>query len=273
MKFAILSLALLAAAQGVAACETSLPLSGSVAVPVCDREGPDCRSATKVLYEYTQAQPDDPAIFSIALQSSPWRMYGPDLRILRVEDVATMIRPKLEPKHKRVALYGSWTGTAPAGTPSLASRLSRQLDGFPVEGKDGFLWMDPKGGMRTTRQAYTVRRGAGRYLVQTGDEVLVSLVDGWAAGLEVRFGPQDGDMMLMAGVGNDVFLLCPDGALADFEAAAAMDSAIAAYNAAQIRLERNHAGDREAALKLLERSEALGDAKAAGQLKVLRQSI
>jgi len=269
MKLTLLSFVLLAATQGVAACETSLPLSGTVAVPVCDREGPGCRSATPVLYEYTQAQPDDPAIFSIALQGSPLRMYDADMRILRVEDVADLIRPGLEPKHKRVELFGSWTGTAPAGTPSLASRLSTQLDGFPVTGKDGFLWMDSKGGMRTTRQAYTIRRGAGRYFVPTGEEVMVSLVNGWAAGLEDRFGPQDGEMMLMAGVGNDVFLLCPDGALADFEAAAEMGNAIAAYNAAQVRLERNHAGDREAALKLLERAKALGDAKAAAELHVL----
>lgn len=272
MKVAILSLALLAAAQGVAACESPVPLSGTITVPVCDREGPGCRSATPVLYEYTKAQPDDPATLSIALQSSPWRMYDADMRILRVEEVAAMVRPALEPKHKRVDIYGSWSGAAPAGTPSLASRLSKQLQGFPVTGMDGFLWMDSKGGMRTTRQAYTLRRGAGRYFVPTGEEVMVSLVAGWAAGLEDRLGPEDGEMMLLAGVGRDVFLLCPEGALTDFEAAAAMGNAIAAYNAAQFRLERNRAGDREAALKLLERAKDLGDAKAAAQRQVLTRT-
>lgn len=270
MKVAILSLALLAAAQGVAACESSLPLSGSVAVPVCDWEGPDCRAAGRVVYEYTQAGPDDPATLSIALQSSPWRMYDADMRILRVEEVAKLIVPALEPKHKRVELHGSWTSVAPAGTPSLASRLSKQLQGFPVTGMDGFLWRDSKGGMRTTRQAFSMRRGAGQYFVPTGEDVMVSLVAGWAAGLEDRFGPDDGEMMLLAGVGQDVFLLCPDGALADFEAAAAMGNAVAAYNAAQVRLERNRAGDREAALKLLERAKALGDAKAAAQWQALK---
>ncbi|WP_155844824.1 hypothetical protein [Arenimonas oryziterrae] len=247
-------------------------MSGSANVPVCEREGPGCRSATEVLYEYTQAQPDDPLTFGIALQSSPWRMYGADLRILTVAELAGMLRPQLEPKHKRVELHGSWTGVAPSTTtPSLATQLSRQLKGFPVTGMDGFLWMDSKGGMRTTRQAFTVRRGAGRYFVPTGKEVLVPLTVGWAAGLEDRFGPEDAEMMLLAGVGNDVFLLCPDGALADFEAGAKMGSAIAAYNAAQVRLSRNQAGDRAAALALLERAKALGDAKAAAQLQGLRR--
>lgn len=272
MKPTVFALILLTATHAAAACETSLPLSGAITVPVCSEEGPDCRSASKVLYEYAQAQPDDPATFGISLQSSPWRLYDREFRILKVEEVAGMIRPRLEAKHTRVELHGSWTGTAPsAGADSLATRLSKRLDGIPVTGMDGFMWMDSKGGMRTTRQAFTMRKGAGPYRVPAGEEVLVPLAVGWAAGLESQLGPQDGEMMLMAGVGNDVFLLCPDGALADFEAAAAMGNAIAAYNAAQVRLERNQDGDRDAAMKLLLRATDLGDAKAAGQLQALSE--
>jgi hypothetical protein len=261
---------LIAAAHGVAACEPPQPLSGTLTVPVCHTDGPDCRPAAKALYEYTKAQRDDPDTFSIALHSSPWRLYGPDMRIITVEELAGILRPQLEEKHKRVELFGSWTGTELSSkTPSLATRLSRALGGFPVTGKDGFLWMDNKGGMRTTKQAFTVRSGTGPYRVPTGEEVFVPLVVGWAVGLEDRFAPEEDELMLLAGVGHDVFLLCPDGALADFEAGAKMGNAIAAYNAAIVRLERGHDGDRDAALRLLQRAVELGDAKAAERLESL----
>lgn len=273
MKRIALSLSIFVAAHSVAACESPHPLSGTVTVPVCLTDGPDCLPAAKALYQYTEAQPDDPNTFSIALQSSPWRLYGPDMRIITVDDLAAILRPQLEAKHKRVELFGSWTGAAlSSGAPSLATRLSRALDGFPVSGKDGFLWMDSKGGMRTTKQAFTIRNGTGFYRVPAGEEVFVPLVVGWAVGLEERFAPDESELMLLAGVGHDVFLLCPDGALADFEAAAEMGNAIAAYNAAIVRLERGHDGDRAAALKLLERSVALGDSQAAVRLQALKEA-
>jgi len=272
MKRTVLLMFLIVSAHDVSSCESPQPLSGTVTVPVCLTDGPDCRPAGKVLYEYTEAQPDDPASFSIALQTSPWRMYGPDNRIITVAEVADILRPQLEPKHKHVELFGSWTGGSySAEMPSLASKLSKALDGFPVTGKDGFLWMDKKGGMRTTKQAFTLREGGGPYSVPTGEEVFIPLVVGWAAGLEDRIGKDDHEMMLLAGVGSDVFLLCPDGALATFERAGKMGSAIGAYNASLIRLERNHKGDRDAALKLLERAMQLGDGKASLLLKAMRQ--
>jgi hypothetical protein len=46
-----------------------------------------------------------------------------------------------------------------------------------------------------------------------------------------------------------------------------MGNAIAAYNAALVRLERDYAGDREAAQRLLQRAVELGDAKAAERLQ------
>jgi hypothetical protein len=273
MKNTALLMFLIIASHEAVACQSPQPLSGTVKVPVCLTDVPDCRPAGRVLHEYTEAQPDDPASFSIALQSSPWRLYGPDYRIVTVEEVAAIIRSQLEPKHKRVDLFGSWTGgTSSAKNPTLASRLSQALDGFPVNGKDGFLWMDKKGGMRTTKQAFTMREGGGPYSVPTGAEVFVPLAVGWAAGIEDRLGPDDHELMLLAGVGNDVFLLCPDGALTDFEAAAKMGNAIAAYNAALVRLERNQKGDRDAALKLLERAAQLGDDKASTRLEAMRKT-
>jgi len=264
---------LIVLAPTVGACEASLHLSGVIKVSNCFHGEPGCVSAGQQLYKYTDASPDDPSSFSIALQSSPWRLYDADMRILSVEEVAKMVRSHPDPKIKRVELIGSWTGVAPsAGVPSLATRLSKALDGFAVKGEDGFLWMDKHGATRTTHQAFTVRSGSGPYGVHEGDEVMVSLVDGWVAGMEDRIPATDGEVMLLAGVGQDVFMLCPEHALADFEVAAQRGNAVAAYNAAFIRLERNEAGDRAAAEQLLTRAAALGDAKSTERLAGLRHA-
>ena len=66
-----------------------------------------------------------------------------------------------------------------------------------------------------------------------------------------------------------MFFLCPDKALAGFERAAANGSAIAAYNAALMRLDRGADGDRAAARKLLERGAALGDARSRARLEAM----
>ncbi len=73
MKNIALLMFLIFAAHEVAACESPQPLSGIVKVPVCLAGGPDCRPASEVLHEYTEAQPDDPASFSIALQRAVGR--------------------------------------------------------------------------------------------------------------------------------------------------------------------------------------------------------
>lgn len=73
--------------------------------------------------------------------------------------------------------------------------------------------------------------------------------------------------VVRAGVGKDAFMLCPDGALAAFERAAGMGSAIGAYNAGVMHAE---AGDRDAAIKWLEKAAALGDAKAVERLAAMR---
>lgn len=251
------------------ACDTSqLGLSGTVSVDTCPSESAECLYAGDALYRYVSAEKDDPATFSIALQASPWRLYDGDMRIIPVDELAAIVRPKLDDGTKRVLIRGSWTGVSPStGVPSLARQLSAKLDGFPVDGEDGFLWISPDGSGRTTRQAFTTRVGGGSYFVPKGHEVFVPLVAGWPANIEARIPDDDANLLMHAAAGWDVLMLCPDKALAGFERAASKGSAIAAYNAALMRLERNAEGDRDAALALLERGVALGDAKSKQRLQ------
>ena len=272
MKPALLVLFLLS--PTVLACDTShLPLSGAIAVATCSpkQDSTDCVYSGQALYEYMEAVPDNDALYSIGLQASPWRMYDGEMRTLTVEDVAAAVRPQLDGKVGRVELIGSWTGESPErGVPSLADRVSKALDGFPVSGEDGFLWLAKDGTRRTTRQAFTMREGAGSYYLPKGAEVLVPLVAGWPAYVQDQIPADNADLLMHAAAGWDVFFLCPDKALAGFENAAAKGSAIAAYNAALMRLERGADGDRTAALALLERGVALGDAKSRARLDVER---
>jgi len=256
------------------ACDTAqLELSGTANVVTCSptQDPANCVNAAEALYGYTQTAPDSDELFTIALQASPWRMYDADMRILTVDDLAGAVRPRLG-KSKRVELHASWTGVSPQpGMPSLADRVSKALAGFPVKGEDGFLWMAKDGTRRTTRQAFTVREGAGSYFVPEGAEVFVPLVAGWPAFLE-EIPEDDTELLTRAAAGWDVFFLCPDKALAGFEHAARKGSAVAAYNAALMRLERGGKGDRAFAIALLERGAALGDARSRARLASERES-
>jgi hypothetical protein len=259
--------------HGALACDTShLALSGTVTVATCSSQpySPDCVYSGKALYEYMEAVPDTDSILTIGLQASPWRMYDAQMRILTVEDVADTVRPQLG-ELERVELIASWTGVSPKpAVASLAERLSKALGGFPVRGEDGFLWLAQDGTRRTTRQALTLREGAGSYSLPKGGEVLVPLVAGWPAFVEEKIPEADAELLMRAAAGWDVFFLCPDKALAGFEYAAKKGSAIAAYNAALMRLERNADGDRTLALSLLEQGVALGDAKSRVRLDAER---
>lgn len=253
------------------ACDTShLSLSGAANVETCSPEsGSDCVYAGKAVYEYLEKVPDSDSVFTIGLQSSPWRLYDGEMRILAVDELADAIRSKLDGKLERIELIGSWTGVSPApGQSSLADRISKALDGFPVKGEDGFLWLAQDGTRRTTRQSFTSREGAGSYFLPKDSEVFVPLVAGWPAYVQDKIPEGDADLLMRAAAGWDVFFLCPDKALAGFEHAAEKGSAIAAYNAALMRLERDADGDRAAALALLERGAALGDAKSGARLGV-----
>ena len=270
MKSFLLALCLFS--PGALACDNShLALAGAASVDTCSAKSANCIYAAEALYEYMKAVPDSDSLLTIALHSSPWRMYDDEMRILTVEDLVQMVRPKLGGKLQRIELIASWTGVSPApGVPSLAERVSKALDGFPVRGENGFLWLAKNGSRRTTRQAFTVREGAGSYFLPKGSEVLVSLGTGWPAYVEDQIPADDADLLMRAAAGWDVFFLCPDKALAGFERAAKQGSAIAAYNAALMRLERNANGDRTAAIALLERGVALDDAKSRTRLDVER---
>jgi hypothetical protein len=271
MKRALLALCLLSPATW--ACDHHLPLSGAVSVTTCtpQEDSAGCVFSGSVLHDYLEAIPDSDTNFTIAMHASPWRMYDGQWRILTPQELATAVRAKRDAKVKQVELLASWTGVSPQpGVPSLAERVSKALDGFPVKGEDGFLWLSKDGARHTTRQAYTMRRGAGSYFLPEGADLFVSMAGGWPAYVEDEIADTDLALLTQAAAGWDIMFLCPDKALAGFEHAAAKGSAIAAYNAALMRLERGGDGDRAAALSLLERGAALKDAKSQERLALER---
>ena len=77
-------------------------------------------------------------------------------------------------------------------------------------------------------------------------------------------------LLIRAAAGWYVFFLCPNKALAWFEHSAAQGRAVAAYNAAIMRLERGADRGRAAAHALLERGVALGDTKSRARLDAER---
>lgn len=250
------------------ACGPAKALAGSLPIPTCDpgTDAEHCVTGQQAVYDALEAL-EIPGEFTIGLQTSPWRMYAADDRIVTVEEMADVVRKQRPDTDHRVRLVGSWTGALPEGEgATLAQRLSTALDGFPVDGSDGFLWLSPAGKMRTTHQAFSIWK-TGWYHVARGDDVMVALVPGALAQFEDRFA-EDGEAagVVRAGVGNDVFMLCPQGALAAFERAAELGSAIGAYNAGVMHAE---AGDHATAIKWLRQAVALGDAKAAARLGAL----
>lgn len=273
MKRALVALCLLSPAALACESDHQLVLSGTATVETCSPQiSKDCVFAGNVLHPYFVAAPDDPSVMRIGLQSSPWRLYDGDMRILGIEELAAVVRANRDATETRIELIGSWTGVSPSpGAPSLADRLSQALDGFPVRGEDGFLWVKADGTRRTTRQAYTVRKGAGSYFLPKGGEVMAALAGGWPAEVEAMIPDDQPELLMRAAAGWDVLYLCPDKALAGFERAAMKGSAIAAYNAAVMRLERGGERDRAAALALLKQGVALGDAKSKARLKAERK--
>ncbi len=130
------------------------------------------------------------------------------------------------------------------------------------------MWVSRNGTLRTTHEAFTVRKGTGPYGVLKGADIMAALTIGWFAGHKDYFVQRrNADGVLRAGVGKDVFMLCPDGALDAFEQAAKLGSAVGAYNAAIMHLERGTPADSHEAMALLERAVELGDAKAKERLR------
>lgn len=261
---AILAIALL---PGLAsACAPTQGLDGALTIPQCDAASPaeDCTAGSQALFLALNAF-EIPQVFTIGVQSSPWRMYDGEGRILTVDDVAAAVRAGRPESDRRVRLVGSWTSARPDGsTDTLARRLSAALDGLPVDGSDGFLWLSQDGSaIRSTRQSASIRT-SGQYLVPAGEDVMMALVHGVLIDDEDQLAKQgNADGVLHAGIGHDVFLLCPERAMAAFKQAAELGSAIGAYNAGLMHADAGEQGDAEVWLK---RAVALGEPKAAAAL-------
>lgn len=204
---------------------------------------------------------DDPSTLYLSLHTSPWHFYDADWRILGAEELADILRPKLSAEVRKIILLASWSGVAAEpGGQSLAVKLSRVLKGFPVQGQDGFIWLDKDGKSRTTRQAFTLSQGGGPYQVAEGGEVMVALAGGWPATFEAELMQhKHAQGIRRAGAGWEMFFLCPERALKAFSAASQLGDSIAAYNAAMLYLELGSKGDRQAALRLLRQAAAAGD--------------
>jgi len=273
MKFLLSAVLVANSCIALADCRTSVPVEGVISVKACDSRTETCIAGTKAVYDYMDKMKDDPSVLAMGLHASPWRFYDSDMRILTIEEMAEMAQPQIGKKVKRIDLIASWSGVAPhSGGKSLAQKLSDSLKGFPVSGKDGFLWIAKDGRLRTTHQAFTVTQGGNPYSIAEGDEVMVSLTAGWPATLEEAFvKKRDADGIMRAAAGWDIFLLCPDRALQAFDAAAKLSHPIAAYNAALMRLDRRNKGDLEVATALLSQAADAGDTKAQAWLKKLKQ--
>jgi hypothetical protein len=273
MKIFAFLIILVSCCRAQADCSTAMQLQGGVAIKQCPPASGDCVRADEALHKYMNAKPDDgPTTLSITTHSSPWHLYDGDYHILEIEELAAMVRQQGS-KIKRVILVASWSGIAPdPHSKSLAQKLSEALGGLPVTGQDGFVWISPKGALHTTHQAFT-GRVSGPYWVGQNDQVMASLVPGWAIDLEAEFvKTHDAAGLLRVGIAKDIFMLCPDGALKSYDDGAALNSPIAAFNAAIMRLERDKPGDAAAAVALLKQSAAQGDKKAEKKLNSLTRT-
>ena len=248
-------------------CPTTIPTNGSLSVKSCDPKNDSCVSSTKAIYEYAEME-NDSATFSIAVQSSPWRLYDPKGRIILLDELSKLIKKGLKTNHKSVLLMASWTGISPStNDSSLASKLSSRLSGFPVVGQDGFLWLKKDGKTRTTHQAFTIYSGSYSK-IKKGDDVFVSMTTSWAMQLEGKYiKEKDSEGLLWAGLAWDVFGLCPEYALNRFEAAS--NNPVARYNAAIMRLEMKTKNDSATAINHLRKASMQGDTKSSELLPTL----
>ncbi len=259
--------------QAFAVCESSIKLDGTLRVDSCRSLDEGCISASKAIYDYSLSAKHEPGVFGVYMQASPWHLYGGDMRIVTVEELAEALKSKLKDDVKRIDLIASWSGVAPSPTgKSLAQKLSDSMGGFQVRGMEGFVWLTKDGVSRVTTQAFTEKRVRRPYWIHPGAELMVSVVPGtWIDFEEDYVKKKDADGIMRAGAGWEIFMLCLDKALDRFEAAAKLSNPIGAYNAALIRLERGKGGDIEAATALLSQAAALGDKPAQERLKKLKQ--
>ncbi len=143
-------------------CSHGLRLEGMLAVPTCPENGEGCRYGRDAVNAYAEHIDSPPHEFSVLVASSPWRFYSGDGRILTIEALTTGLRTSFKPEVREVVLYASWSGVAPeAHVRSLARQVSDALDGFPVRGLDGFMWLD-KNGVRFIFHARALDRDLDR---------------------------------------------------------------------------------------------------------------
>jgi len=254
-------------------CKHSLPLSGSVSIAGCDPKTQECLPVQSTLHAYTENIKDEVGAISVVIHASPWRLYGERFRIMTTDELAEDLRKELAKNKsaKRIDLMASWSAVRPsAEVPAIAEKLSKNLGGVPVAGAKGFLWVGPEGKTRTTRQATTVYSGTG-YYVAKGSEIMASAAVAWALkGVDKSRERRDAAGLMLAGAAADIFSLCPENALALFEAAAELGEPVAAYNAALMRLESGTKPDMDRAAALLSKAARAGDAKAQQRLRALR---
>lgn len=273
MYKSILFFAILLMQEMAISCDSTIPLNGVFDLQTCDRKIEQCVPANEALNNYLdKIEYDD--IFTVALKSSPWRLYANDGHILSVQELANMIRPKLKTMHKKhsVKLIASWSDTNSSNKNfiSLSKRLSKALDNFPVSGVDGFLWVDYKGKIHSTKQAITTWKNFIVYEVKKKGDILVPMIDGQFISKEKYFiDHKSGIGMLHVGIGYDTFLLCSKKALKAFELSAKFNNPIGAYNAAIMHIEKGKYSDIEIAKELLTKAYNLGYTKAKHKLESL----
>ena len=93
----------------MADCKPFVDLHDSVSIPFCDPKKDDCRDAAETLRGYMENVPDDKTLVTVALQTSPWRFYDAEMRILTMDEMVEIVRPHLKAGTGRVQLIGSWT--------------------------------------------------------------------------------------------------------------------------------------------------------------------
>ena len=212
---------------------------------------------------------NDPDKLIITVQSSPWRIYDSEMRIIEPTDFLQLIRSNLNPNITKIVLVGSWTGTKVSNNQSLISQLSKNLGNIQVDGFDGFVWLSSNGKIRTTKNKFTIFR-SGIYRINLGSEIMASLTVGWATSFENQFiSNRNAEGFLIAGVGQDAFILCPEQALKNFEASAAMGNKIAAYNAAIMLLDTRTLNNTRKAKSLLIQAAKSGDKKSQAKLATI----
>ena len=95
----LLALALAALLQPASAlaCVPATKLEGTLSIPYCDpqADADTCVPGGEAVFNALEAL-DIPGEFTVGIQTSPWRMYDGDDRIITVDEMAAVIRKETE---------------------------------------------------------------------------------------------------------------------------------------------------------------------------------